>query len=136
MLLGLTYGLSLAEHELWQHGKPELCIGVRSADRRWVLAVAHLAEQLRGDCPFQYGDRLNFGEPIASDSAMDGFIVFAPAVVDREDARIEVGDDHPIHLVGLYPTYRSERQFAREHGIEALLNIGWDLYDVSRPAVA
>jgi hypothetical protein len=32
MLLGLTYGLSLGDHELWRHGKPELCICVKSDD--------------------------------------------------------------------------------------------------------
>jgi hypothetical protein len=63
MLLGLTYGLSLVDHELWQHGKPELCICVQSEDPLWVLAVATLAEQLRGDCPFQYGDTLSSANP-------------------------------------------------------------------------
>jgi hypothetical protein len=135
MLLGLTYGLSLVDHELWQHGKPELCICVQSEDPLWVLAVATLAEQLRGDCPFQYGDTLNFGEPIAPGSALDGFVVFASSVVDREDARVEVGDDHPVHLVGLYPTYLSERQFIRQYGLDAFWKLDWDPYDVSRPPV-
>lgn len=135
MLLGLTYGLSLAEHDLWRHGKPELCICVQSADLRWVLAIAHLAETLRGDCPFTYGDTINFGEPVSPDSAMDGFVVFAPAVLDREDARVEVGDDHPINVVGLYSTYLSERQFIRERGLEAFWKQDWDIYDVGRPPV-
>jgi hypothetical protein len=131
--IGFTYGLSLADHELWQHGKPELSICVDSDDPRWVLAAADLAEKLRGDCPFQYGDTLNFGEPIAPDSTMDGFVVLGASVVDAEDARIEVGDDHPINLAGLYPTYRSERQFIRQHGPEAFRQFDWDPYDVSRP---
>jgi hypothetical protein len=114
MFIGFTYGLSLADNDLWTHGKPELCIGVRSDDPRWVVAMATVAEDLRGECPFQYGDTLNFGQPISPDSDMDGFVAFAPAVVSRDAARIEVGDDLPIHLIGLYPTYRSERQFVRE----------------------
>lgn len=133
MFLGFTYGLSLADHDLWQHGKPELCICVQSDDPLWVLAVATLAEHLRGTCPFQYGDTLNFGEPIASGSAMDGFVAFAPAVVERDDARIEVGDHHPVNLVGLYPTYLSERHFIRQHGLKAFWQLEWDPYDVTRP---
>ena len=43
-LTAVTYGLSLADHELWRHGKPELCISVRSADRKWAQAAAFIAE--------------------------------------------------------------------------------------------
>lgn len=131
--LGFTYGLSLASHDLWLHGKPELCVCVESDDPLWILAAAILAERLRGECPFQYGDTLNLGEPIAPGSAMDGFVVFAPAVIDREDARIEVGDDHPVHLAGLYPTHRIEREFIRERGLAAFWKLDWNPYDVSRP---
>jgi len=42
---------------------------------------------------------------------MDAFLVFAPAVLDREDTRVEVGEDHPVNIVGLYPIHRSERDF-------------------------
>ena len=44
MFLGLTYGLSPADHPLRRHGKTELCICVVSDDPLWVLAVATLAE--------------------------------------------------------------------------------------------
>ena len=136
LFTGLTYGLSLAENALWQHGRPELCISVRSDDPAWVLAAAFIAEQLRGSCPFQYGDTLNFGEPIAAGSAMDGFVVFAPAVLDRDSATVEVGDDHPLHVQGLYPVHASEREFIRTHGLQAFWQLDWDLYDVTRAPVA
>lgn len=109
---------------------------MRSTDRRWAQAAAFIAEQLRGECPFQYGDTLNFGEPIAPESAMDTFLAFAPAVLDREDARVEVGKDHPVNIVGLYPHHHSEREFVRRHGPAAFWNLEWDPYDVTRrPAV-
>ncbi|MBX9243493.1 suppressor of fused domain protein [Actinotalea ferrariae] len=136
LFTGLTYGLSLAENPLWQHGRPELCISVRSDDSAWVLAAAFLAEQLRGSCPFQYGDTLNFGEPVAAESAMDGFVVFAPAVLDRDSATIDVGDDHPPHVQGLYPVYSSEREFIRAHGLQAFWQLDWDPYDVTRAPAA
>lgn len=136
LFTGLTYGLSLAEHVLWQHGRPELCICVKSEDPAWVLAAAFLAEQLRGSCPFQDGDTLNFGEPISAESTMEGFVVFAPAVLDQKDTWIEVGDDHRLHLQGLYPVHRSEREFIRAHGLEAFWELEWDPYDVTRAPVA
>src|SRR6266508_5401819 len=45
-LTAVTYGLSLADHELWRHGKPELCISVRSTDRSWAQAAAFIAERM------------------------------------------------------------------------------------------
>lgn len=136
MVLGFTYGLSTAQHDRWRSARPELSICVRSGDPAWVLAAATIAEQLRGDCPFQYGDLLDFGSPIAADTAMDGFVVFAPAAVDPDDAEVAVGEELPVRLVGLYPTYASERQFIRDNGLEAFWQLDWDLYDVSRgPAV-
>ena len=136
LLCGLTYGLSLAASEEWRHGRPELSVCVRSDDHVWALAIAHLAEQLRHDCPFGYGDTINFGEAIASGSSLDGFVVFAPIMLDQDDATIDVGDDLPIHVVGMYPTHASEREFIGEHGLEAFWRLDWDPYDVSRaPAV-
>lgn len=51
MCTAVTYGVSLAAHEEWQIGKPELTITVASDDESWGLAVGVLAEQLRGECP-------------------------------------------------------------------------------------
>jgi Suppressor of fused protein (SUFU) len=136
LLLGFTYGLSLAHQDEWRHGRPELSICVRSTDPAWVLAIAHLAERLRHDCPFSYGNTVNFGEPVASESALDGFVVFAPLALEEADAWVEVGDDHPIHVAGMYPTYASERQFITQNGLEAFWHLGWDPYDVTRPPAA
>lgn len=104
----LTYGLSLADHPDWRLGRPELCLSVRSDDDSWAWAVGQLAEGLRGTCPFSYGNTVDLGEPVSPDSAMTAFLVFAPAVLDRADCRIDVGPgDHEgrdvIHLVGVYP---------------------------------
>ncbi|MEV6608657.1 suppressor of fused domain protein [Kutzneria sp. NPDC051319] len=133
-LTGVTYGLSLAEHEDWVLSKPELCISVRSDDRLWVLAVGDLAEGLRGECPFEYGDVINFGEPISAESAMTAFVVGPPAVLAPEDyTDIDVGDDRPINIAGLYPIHDVERQYIREHGLQAFVALDWDCYDVTRP---
>lgn len=132
LFLGVTYGLSLARQKEWRLGRPELSVSVRSDDPAWVLSIAYLAEQLRHDCPFLYGDAINFGEPIAAGSGLDGYVVFAPLAFDRDDARVDVGDDLPIQVVGMYPTYAVEREFIAEEGLEAFWALEWDPYDVDR----
>ena len=136
LLTGITYGLSLTKREEWTHGRPELSICVRSDDPAWVLAVAHLADGLRHECPFGYGQTINVGEPIAEGTDLDGFVVFAPLVIGADQARIDVGDDLPVVVVGMYPTYASERQFIHQRGLEAFWRLEWDPYDVTRPPVA
>jgi hypothetical protein len=121
---------------LTRAGRPELSICVKSQDPAWVLAISYLAERLRHDCPFSYGNTINFGEAISSDSSMDGFVVFAPIALDPADAHVDVGDELPIHIVGMYPTYASERRLIAEHGLEAFWQKEWDPYDVTRPPVS
>ena len=109
---------------------------MRSQDPAWALAIGYVADRLRHDCPFSYGNTINFGEPISPESAMDGFVVFGPITLEPADARVDVGDDLPIIIVGMYPTHASERRFITEHGLEAFWKMDWDPYDVSRPPVA
>ena len=85
VLTSLTYGLSLANHGEWTLGRPELCIRMKSYDATWGLAIAHLASTLAGNCPFCYGDTINFGEPITDQTRLSGFVVFAPVVLDQAD---------------------------------------------------
>ncbi|GIG63385.1 hypothetical protein Lfu02_77570 [Longispora fulva] len=139
LLTAVTYGLSLAEHPEWRHGTPELCISVSSSDELWARAIGHLAEGLRGSCPFAYGDTVGFGGPISPESAMTAFVVAAPAVMDRTDyAGIDVSapghEGHDvINIAGMYPIHEIERKFIREHGPQAFWEIEWDPCNVTRP---
>lgn len=136
LLTAITYGLSLAEHPEWRLGKPELCISVRSDDVVWARAMGFIAEQLRGACPFSYGNTLNFGELITSESEMTAFVIFAPAVLDRDGyLAIDVGDDRAISIAGCYPIHESERQYIGTHGLEAFWKLEWDPYDARRRPV-
>lgn len=111
-----------------------MCISVRSTDISWALAVGFLAEQLRGSCPFCYGDTINFGERVSPESEMTAFAVFAPAVLDREDyTGINVGDTKPINIAGCYPIHDAEKQYIQDNGLEAFWDLDWDPYDVTRP---
>jgi hypothetical protein len=134
-LTAITYGLSLADHPEWRLGKPELLISVRSRDDRWARAAAFVADRLRGMSSFAYGETINFGEKVSPESAMTAFVIFAPAALDRADfLNIDVGDDLPINLQGLYPIHDTERRWIREHGLEAFWRLEWDPFDVTRPA--
>lgn len=70
---GLTYGLSIVEHPQWKLSRPELCITVESNEKSWADVAGFIANNLRGKCPFCYGEIINFGEQISEDSEMDAF---------------------------------------------------------------
>ena len=136
-ITGITYGLSEAEHPAWRLGRPELILSVESENPAWPLAAAEIAARLRGDCPFSYGDVINFGEAVAEGSAMSSFFVFAPAILEPESFRaIDVGGAQPLNLAGLYPIHHSEGAVIAKVGLEAFWHHeGFDPYSVTRPAI-
>jgi len=141
LLTAFTYGLSLAEHQEWKVGRPELCISVSSDDVRWGLAIGNLASTLAGDCPFRYGDTIDIGEPITEGTRMSAFVVFAPSVVDREHYLNVLGEPEDaapsevINIAGMYPIYNSEREFIHAEGLEAFWKLDWDPYDPLREPI-
>jgi hypothetical protein len=137
LLTAFTYGLSLADHPDWRVGRPELCLSVRSADLAWATAAARLVEALRGECPFSYGNTIDFGGPVSNESKMSEFVIFAPIALGREDAvGIDVGDPLPLNFMGLYPLHASERVYVDVHGLEPFWELDWDPYDVRRKPAA
>lgn len=142
LLTSLTYGLSLARHEEWKFGRPELCISMRSEDATWGLAIAYLASALAGNCPFRYGDTINFGEPITDGTHLSAFVVFAPLVLDKADFLNVLAEpegaapDDVINIAGMYPIHDSEREFIHTQGLEAFWKSDWDPYDPKRDPVA
>lgn len=134
---GFTYGLSEVTHPEWRLGRPELTISVRSTDFRWALAVADMANKLRGQCPFCYGDIVNFREKVSDDSDMSAFFAFAPSILEKQDFEyIDIGGPQPINITGMYPMYDSERDVLKEIGLERFWHHpNFDLYDVCRPKV-
>jgi len=133
---GITYGVSLVDHQLWQGARPELCLTVQSTDDAWMWALGQIGERLRGDCPFVFGSTVDIGTPITGDTEMTSLVVFAPAVLDRGDyERIEVGDDDTITIVGVFPIHASERLFIVDHGLDEFWQLGWDMVDVTRASM-
>ena len=133
-LTAMTYGLSLAHHPDWEYYKPELCISVSAADDRWALAMAEVAEQLRGQSVFLPGETIDFGGPITDDTALSAFVVFESAVLEPADCiGLDIGADLPVSIVGLYPIHETERQFIDTFGLEAFWDRDFDPADVRRP---
>ena len=137
MITAVTYGLSLAPHPHWKEGRPELMISVKSDDISWGQVAGYLANQLRGDCPFIFGNTINFGGPVSDSSEMDAFLVFAPSVVSEpEMLKVDLGLDYKVHITGLYPIYASEMQLVEEWGLEKFLHHpGFDAFDVNRDRI-
>ena len=102
------------------------------------MAAGHLAETLRGTCPFSYGNTVNFGEKIAAECAMTAFVVYEPTIADPANFRVDVSppghEGHDvINIVGLYPIHEVERQYIADNGLEAFWNLEWDSFNVTRP---
>lgn len=136
-ITAFTYGLSLASHPDWKLGRPELCVCVASSNDSWAHVGAYIAGKLRGDCPFLYGQTINFGTPISEDSEMDAFLVFAPSILDREDyTDIEIGADYKINIAGLYPIYGEEIEAYEKMGLKEFWHhADFDNYSVNRKKV-
>jgi hypothetical protein len=137
MLTGITFGLSEAEHPDWKISRPELTITVRSRDHRWALAVAEMANQLRGKCPFIYGNVIDFGCQISQESDMSAFFVFAPGSLDRA-AYLDIEAHAPwkLSLAGMYPIYDSERAKIHDWGLDKFWHHpNFDMYNVKRAKV-
>ncbi|WP_236059841.1 suppressor of fused domain protein [Chitinophaga rhizophila] len=129
-----TYGLSLATHPEWKLGRPELCVCVASDESAWAHVGAYIANKLRGDCPFLYGETINFGTRVSPDSEMDAFLVFAPSILEKEAyTNIYVGEDYRINIAGLYPIYQEEISVYEKIGLKEFWHHpDFDNYSVNR----
>ena len=134
---GVTHGLSEVAHKEWKFGRPELIISVESTDLAWAQAIGYIVNNLRGHCPFSYGDIINFQDTISDASEMTSFVVFAPAILNREHfLDIDVGGEQPLNIAGMYPIYESEAEVIGRVGLEKFWHHpNFDLFDVNRPPV-
>ncbi|MBT2621205.1 suppressor of fused domain protein [Chryseobacterium sp. ISL-6] len=132
-----TYGLSLVQHPAWKVGRAELCISVSSPRLDWAQAMGYIANKLRGDCPFSYGQLINFEEKISDDSEMDAFFIFAPSTIDKEDyLHIDIGADYKVSIASLYPMYSDEIEVYENIGLEKFWHHpNFDNYKVDRKKI-
>jgi hypothetical protein len=135
MITGVTYGLSLCPFPDWKLSRPEMIVAVESLDLDWPLAAATFAALFRGKKAFQYGDVFTTDDPLASDTNMDGFLVFAQSILEDEFVSVQL-NDYKIHFSQFYPIYRKELAVYEKIGLEAFWNHkGFDMYDVTRKPI-
>jgi hypothetical protein len=136
-ITGLSYGLSTVPHPDWKFGRPELSISVDSKESAWGDIPGYLANDMRGEFAFGYGQIIDFETQIADDSEMTAFFVFSPSFLEKEDySDIDVGLDYKITIAGLYPIYKEEIAVFKRLGLEKFWHHpNFDLYSVNRPRV-
>lgn len=135
---GLTYGLSLGYNLGWKFVRPELCICVESDNTDWAQVAGYLANNLRGDCPFSYGQTINFEGTVSDDSEMDAFLVFAPSIFDNKEdyLNIDVQQDYKISIAQLYPIYSQEIKVLDQIGLKAFWHHpDFDMFSVNRKEI-
>lgn len=115
---GVTYGLSEAEHPAWKLGRPELLVSLKTRSEDWALCAAYFASAFWGEKKFSFGDMFTLDEPITEGSSMSGFIVFAPSLLDRAQAKVEL-DRCTVNIVGMYPLYAGEAALIQSRGFDA-----------------
>lgn len=135
-LTAVTYGLSLYPNKAWVDSRPELIILVESTDINWARILGYLVSSYELQVDFSYGEIINFGEQISTESKMDSFFIFAPSILERKDFMDIDILDYKIHLTGIYPIYSSEIETIDTIGLEAFMkDKKYDLYSVKRPAI-
>ena len=111
-----TAGLSTVPHPSWKFSRSELCISVESDDSHWGSAMGYIANKLRGQCPFCYGEIINFGMQISEESDMSAFVVFAPIAVSKEQREVQL-PDWKVSIAQMYPIYQGEIGFIERTGL-------------------
>lgn len=131
----VTYGLSFSDHPDWKmKRRPELVMTVNSRNIIWATTLADLVSEMRGQFPFSYGQTIMCPEKITEKSAMDGFLIFAPPFLTKDQyLDIDIGVDYKICLTGAYPVTRNEVELLNRDGLEKFWKKdGFDCFDVYR----
>lgn len=135
MITGVTFGLSHCPFPAWKFSRPEVIVAVKSLDLDWPCAAATFAALFRGKKPFQYGDVFTTDSPLASDTQMDGFLVFAQSILDEELVSVQL-NDYKVHFSQFYPIHRKELFVYEKIGLEAFWDHpDFDMYDVTRKPI-
>src|SRR5262249_45117032 len=118
MITGVTYGLSACELPEWKLARPEMIVAVQSLDAAWPYAAATFAALFRGKKRFRYGDVFTTDGPLAPDTKMDGFLVFAQSILSNEHVSVQL-NDYKVHFLQFYPIHRRELAVYEKIGLEA-----------------
>lgn len=132
MITGVTFGLSLCDFPAWKYARPEMIVSVNSTNIEWPMAAASFVSGFRGTRKFQYGDVYTTDVPLAADTSMQGFLVFAQSILDDEAVSVQLGN-YKVHFSQLYPIYKEEVAVYQKIGLEAFWkHKDFEMYDVQR----
>ncbi|QQR83995.1 suppressor of fused domain protein [Candidatus Peregrinibacteria bacterium] len=114
----VTYGLSEAAHPKWHFGRPELILSVESTNEAWGIALASLVNKFRGEKTFANGSTYQLDIPITDQSAMNGFVIFAPSFLTNSESVFEL-PYKTVYLSQAYPIYPNESLMIEKLGFES-----------------
>jgi len=135
MITGVTYGLSVYPYPDWKVNRPEMIISIETEDAMWAWIAAYFCAEFRGEKRFCYGDVFTTDTPLASDTKMEGLLIFAQSILDPEVQALEL-NDYRIHFGQFYPIYRSELDVYRKIGLERFWkHEGFAMYNPKRPPI-
>ncbi|MGE0607813.1 MAG: suppressor of fused domain protein [Pirellulales bacterium] len=135
MVTGVTYGLSLCNFAAWKLSRPEMIVSVNSTSLDWSFSDATFVAMFRTEKAFKYGDVFTTGVPIAADSAMNGFFVFAQSILDDDAASVQL-ERYKVRFSQFYPIYGDEVEVYQRIGLEAFWNHkDFDMYDIHRKPI-
>jgi hypothetical protein len=135
MITGVTYGLSCYPYGAWKNSRPEMILTMETEDEMWAWNAAYFAAEFRGEKRFGWGDVFTTDSKLASDTTMDGVLIFAQSILEPEAQAIEL-NDYKIHFSQFYPIYRSELALYEEIGLEKFWkHEGFDVFNPKRAAM-
>jgi hypothetical protein len=135
MITGVTYGLSWHSHPDWKLSRPELIVSMESLDTAWPFSAAYFAGEFRGSKRFSYGDVFTMDDPIADDTEMNGFFLFAQIILDANPPHLKL-NRFDISFSQLYPIYSSELPLYRGLGLEAFWkHPDFEIYNPNRKPI-
>ena len=134
-MTAVTYGLSESNHPDWKYGKPELMLSLHTKDKDWGISMAVFANSFAGEKSFTYCSVFTTDIPISKESDMCGFFVFAPSILEREQAQVHM-PDYTVNISGMYPIYMEEVAVLEEIGLEKFWHHdNFDMYNVNRKRI-
>ncbi|QBR13176.1 suppressor of fused domain protein [Sphingobacterium sp. CZ-2] len=106
-LCTFSYGASFAVTPD-QKEKVELMLQMDSEDMAWAHVVGYLANQLRGDCPFNPGEIIRFGQKISQESKLNSFVLVTPDLDGLPNPVFDGKKSTGVHIMQLLPIYEEE----------------------------
>ena len=135
MITGVTYGLSRHPNPDWKESRPEMIISIESGDDMWAWMAAYFCAEFRGEKRFSSGAVFTTEGPLASDTRMDGVLVFEQSILDPKLEAFDV-NDYRIHFSQFYPIYSAELDVYRRLGLEVFWkHVNLAKYDPKRPPI-